>query len=510
MTHSTTDSSIPGGGLQYSRMPGHWLLARMGKRVLRPGGIELTLRMLDALGIRPTDDVVEFAPGLGATARVTLERGPRSYVGIERDEDAARHVRRYLTGESRRCLVGRAEETRLGDGSASVIYGEAMLTMQAPARKNAIVAEAARVLRTGGRYGVHELALTPDDLPEAVKSDIQKALSEAIHVGARPLTAKEWRAVLAAHGFVVETQINAPMHLLEPRRFVRDEGWPRVLRFLWNVARTPAARQRIRTMRATFRRYAEHLTATAIVGVSAGAALAAISTIALGDTALAFWPAVFGVHALPVAAFLGGLATTLLLVLVANRSGGLLIGTLLLAGIAFGALANAGSGLIAYVSDDRELRDLTLWSLGSLSGANWDKVTAIVPFALLLAVFTPAMVRALNGLLLGEAEAFHLGISVERAKRILVTLTAAAVGAAVAVAGVIGFVGIVVPHFARLITGPDHRFVLPASALFGGVIVLTADVIARLIVQPAELPIGIVMAAIGAPVFLHLVIRRGI
>ena len=247
-----------------------------------------------------------------------------------------------------------------------------------------------------------------------------------------------------------------------------------------------------------------------LIGVSAGAALAAIATIALSDTVLSFWPAIFGIHALPVAAFLGGLATTFLLVLVANRSGGLMIGTLLLAGIAFGALANAGSGLLAYLSNDRELRDLTLWSLGSLSGANWDKVTAVVPFALLLAVFTPAMVRALNGLLLGEAEAFHLGIHVERAKRILVTLTAAAVGAAVAVAGVIGFVGIVVPHFARLLTGPDHRFVLPASALFGGVIVLAADVIARLIVQPAELPIGIVMAGIGAPVFLHLVLRRGV
>ena len=247
-----------------------------------------------------------------------------------------------------------------------------------------------------------------------------------------------------------------------------------------------------------------------LIGVSAGAALAAISTIALSDTVLAFWPATFGIHALPLAAFLGGLATTLLLVLVANRSGGLMIGTLLLAGIAFGALANAGSGLLAYLSDDRELRDLTLWSLGSLSGANWDKVTAVVPFALLLAVFTPTMVRSLNGLLLGEAEAFHLGVNVEKAKRILVTLTAAAVGAAVAVAGVIGFVGIIVPHFARLITGPDHRLVLPASALFGGVIVLAADVIARIIVQPAELPIGIVMAAIGAPVFLHLVLRRGI
>lgn len=268
MTHRATAASpIPGEALRYDRMPGHWLLARMGKRVLRPGGLELTMRMLDALGIRPRDDVVEFAPGLGVTARTALERAPRSYTGIERDERAARHVRRYLSGERRKCLVGGAEETGLADASASVIYGEAMLTMQTAAQKDAIIAEAARVLRPGGRYGIHELSLTPDDLPDAVKSDIQRALSEAIHVGARPLTASEWRAMLAAHGFVVETQINTPMHLLEPRRFVRDEGLPRTLRFLWNVARTPAARQRIRAMRATFRRYADHLTATAIVAV---------------------------------------------------------------------------------------------------------------------------------------------------------------------------------------------------------------------------------------------------
>ena len=124
-----------------------------------------------------------------------------------------------------------------------------------------------RVLRAGGRYGIHELSLEPDDLDDAVKSEVQQALSDAIHVGARPLTATEWRRLLAAQGLVVETQISAPMHLLEPGRFVRDEGLPRTLRFIWNVARTPEARRRIRAMRATFRRYAEQLAATAIVAV---------------------------------------------------------------------------------------------------------------------------------------------------------------------------------------------------------------------------------------------------
>jgi iron complex transport system permease protein len=137
-------------------------------------------------------------------------------------------------------------------------------------------------------------------------------------------------------------------------------------------------------------------------------------------------------------------------------------------------------------------------------------VLAVLPFAILVVIITPRLIRGLNGFLLGEAEAFHLGIDVERTKRAVVVATAASVGAAVAVAGVIGFAGIVVPHVVRLLAGPDHRVVLPGSALLGAVLMLVADIVARMIVRPAELPIGIVMAAIGAPVFLHLVLRRGI
>lgn len=247
-----------------------------------------------------------------------------------------------------------------------------------------------------------------------------------------------------------------------------------------------------------------------IVGVSSGAALAAVATIALGNGLFLPWTRAFGVYALPFAAFLGGFATTILLVAIAGRQGQMMVGTLLLAGIAIGAIAGALTGLIAYASDDRELRDLTLWSMGSLSGASWPKVVAILPFALLVLIVLPKVIRALNGFLLGEAEAFHLGVDTERIKRLVILTTAAAVGAAVAVAGVVGFVGIVVPHLVRLLAGPDHRFVLPGSALLGASLLLVADVIARMIVRPAELPLGIVMAAVGAPVFLHLVLRRGI
>lgn len=246
-----------------------------------------------------------------------------------------------------------------------------------------------------------------------------------------------------------------------------------------------------------------------IIGVSAGAALAAVATIALSDTLVSFWVVLWGIYALPVSAFLGGILTTFLLVFLAGRGGSVMMGTLLLAGIALAALAGALTGLIAFWSDDRELRDLTLWTMGSLAGSSWEKVAAIAPFAVLLAIGIPKTFRILNGLLLGEAEAFHMGVDVERAKILLVVLTALAVGAAVAVAGVIGFAGIVVPHFVRLITGPDHRYVMPASALIGATIILIADIFARIVVQPAELPIGIIMAMIGAPVFLHLVLRRG-
>jgi iron complex transport system permease protein len=185
------------------------------------------------------------------------------------------------------------------------------------------------------------------------------------------------------------------------------------------------------------------------------------------------------------------------------------VGTLLLAGIAFAALASSLTGLIAYASDDRELRDLTLWMLGSLSGASWPKVLAVAPFALIVTFVLPSLTRALNGLLLGEAEAFHLGVDVERVKRLIALTTAAAVGAAVAVAGVVGFVGIVVPHLVRIIAGPDHRVVLPMSALLGAALVLGADVVARMALRPAELPLGVVMAIVGAPIFLHMVVRRG-
>lgn len=245
-----------------------------------------------------------------------------------------------------------------------------------------------------------------------------------------------------------------------------------------------------------------------LVGVSAGAGLAAAATIVLGDRLLGGAAARLPFAVLPFGAFCGGLISTLLLYLIATRRGRTSVATMLLAGVALGALAGALTGLLAFISDDRQLRDLTFWSLGSLGGPSWTKLAAVAPIILPLLFALPLLARGLNGLMLGEAEAFHLGVPVQRIKALAIVLVALAVGASVAAAGVIGFVGIVVPHLIRLALGPDHRLLLPLSALGGATLLVAADIVARLVVSPAELPLGIVTAAMGAPFFLWLLLRR--
>lgn len=249
------------------KMPGHWLLARMGKRVLRPGGRELTQRLLSKLDITQSDDVVEFAPGLGVTARLTLACRPASYTAVERDQDAAAVVQRILSGPSQKCVVGTAEQTGLADASTTVVYGEAMLSMQPPSVKAKIVAEAARLLKPNGRYGIHELCLTPNDVPNEVREAICRELSDDIHVGVRPLTIREWEEVLQSAGFTVVASEKSPMHLLEPARLIRDEGLLRAIRFVWNVMTHSQARRRVLAMRRVFRKYSQHLAAVAMVAV---------------------------------------------------------------------------------------------------------------------------------------------------------------------------------------------------------------------------------------------------
>lgn len=244
-----------------------------------------------------------------------------------------------------------------------------------------------------------------------------------------------------------------------------------------------------------------------LVGVSSGASLGAVLLIVLGSSFFGPFFAIFGFYALPVAAFVGGLITTLLLYKIATRSGQTSVATMLLAGIALGALAGAVTGVLIFMADDKQLRDLTFWGLGSLAGANWMKILSAGPIILVSLAVVPFLARGLNALTLGEAAAFHMGIPVQRLKNIAIVSVAASTGASVAVSGGIGFVGIVVPHVLRMLIGPDHRYLLPASALLGGTLLIFADMIARTIVPPAELPIGIITAFAGAPFFLWILLR---
>jgi iron complex transport system permease protein len=246
----------------------------------------------------------------------------------------------------------------------------------------------------------------------------------------------------------------------------------------------------------------------ALVGVSSGAALAAAVTIVAGDKFMAATVASVPFEILPLAAFLGALATTSALYRIATHQGRTSIAIFLLGGLAIAALANAATGVLVFLADDRQLRDITFWMLGSLGGATWAKVLAVLPFLALMLLALPWIARGLDLLVLGEAEAFHMGVAVERLKTLCVILIALAIGAAVCVSGIVGFVGIVVPHLLRLVIGPGHRLLLPASAMLGALILLCADTAARMVAAPAELPIGIVTAAIGAPFFIFLLMRQ--
>lgn len=244
-----------------------------------------------------------------------------------------------------------------------------------------------------------------------------------------------------------------------------------------------------------------------LIGISSGSALAAAGIIVLGSSALRGVVGLFGDLALPLAAFGGGFLTTLLIYRLATLGGRTSVPTMLLAGIAINALCGAAIGLLTFIATDDQLRDLTFWSLGSLGRANWSMIAAMLPFMLVTLLPLPLLARSLNAFLLGEAEAGHLGIDVERVKTFIVALVALAVGAGVAVAGIIGFVGLVVPHLIRLIWGPDHRLLLPASALLGASLLVGADLLARTIAVPAEVPIGIVTALMGGPFFLWLLLQ---
>ncbi|GAB6261865.1 iron ABC transporter permease [Photobacterium sp. R1] len=245
-----------------------------------------------------------------------------------------------------------------------------------------------------------------------------------------------------------------------------------------------------------------------IIGVAGGASLGAASAIVLFSSMAASFPLLLTLGTVPVFAFLGGALTTWIVYALGTDKTGTSVTVMLLAGVAISALSGAALGLLNFFADDQALRDLSLWSMGSLAGATWPGIT--LAFSALAFLFWQFDRRsnALNALLLGEAEAKHLGIQVQSLKRLLILFCAAGVGVAVSLSGVIGFVGLIVPHLGRMLAGPNHKTLLPLSALLGALILLVADMLARVIAAPAELPVGIITALLGAPFFIALLLKQ--
>ncbi|MDY5152125.1 methyltransferase domain-containing protein [Actinotignum urinale] len=252
-------------GPEESRMQGHWLLAKIGKTVLRPGGLEMTHRILDNAHITDKDRVVEFGPGVGRTAKILFGKNPESYTGVDREP--REEMRKLVAEHPKANLVSAdAKDTGLPPENCDVIVGEAMLTMQPDAAKKAIMEEAFRILAPGGRYAIHEMGLDSSLTDEDI-TRVKKDLSTTIKVGARPLVAKEWVKLLESVGFEVPYRTHNEMALLKPRRVLADEGIFGVMRIMKNLLKNKAARNRVKKMRAVFKKHEKDLRAVGFVAV---------------------------------------------------------------------------------------------------------------------------------------------------------------------------------------------------------------------------------------------------
>jgi iron complex transport system permease protein len=249
------------------------------------------------------------------------------------------------------------------------------------------------------------------------------------------------------------------------------------------------------------------LASPSLLGMTSGAAFFAALMIITQHAFLSFLNPAWAESLIAVGAFAGCLITSLWLYALSQKSGHTNTALLLLAGVAITSLAGAGTGFITFIADDAQLRSITFWNMGSVGAATWSQVLWVTLFSLPALLILPWMGRALNAMLLGEQEAHFLGFPVEKQKRLILVCVSLAVGSAVAFTGVIGFVGLVVPHLLRLWLGADHQRLLPSSLVFGGCLLLAADLIARTVAAPLELPLGVVTAAIGSPYFLVLLQR---
>lgn len=244
---------------------GHWVLAKMGKKVLRPGGKELTLKLIENMRFSTEDDVVEFAPGLGLTAKLCLKKNPKSYIGIDEEESIITDLKKRFTQSKTSFIRNEASKTGLVDASVNKVFGEAMLTMHSDNQKSKIIKEAHRILKKGGFYGIHELGLLPNNLNDTLKSQIQKEIAVVAKVNARPLTQSEWTNLLTSSGFEIISFDTNAMNLLKPSRILDDEGLIQYLKIAFNFLKNPMARKRILEMRRVFKKYETNMNAIAII-----------------------------------------------------------------------------------------------------------------------------------------------------------------------------------------------------------------------------------------------------
>jgi iron complex transport system permease protein len=244
-----------------------------------------------------------------------------------------------------------------------------------------------------------------------------------------------------------------------------------------------------------------------LIGISAGASLMAVLIIVLELSLFAGLSNLLGYYLLVFGAFAGAGIASLIVYQLSRNEGKSNVATMLLAGIAINALAGALTGLVTFAADDHQLRNITFWMLGSLAGATWETVLTISPFVMIPLLLLPPMGKALNTFALGELQASQLGLKINKVKRNIVILSTMAVGASVAVSGIISFVGLLVPHTVRLLIGVDNKQVLPASALCGALMLTLADMLCRTLLAPVELPIGVITALLGTPLFLYILVK---
>ncbi len=257
------------------------------------------------------------------------------------------------------------------------------------------------------------------------------------------------------------------------------------------------------TMQGLFR---NPLAEPGLIGISSGASLFAVIMIVLEARFFSFMTAALGYYALAIAAFMGACITTFIVYRIAVRKGKADITTLLLAGIAINALAGSFTGLLVSSASDEQLRNITFWNMGSLGGASWNTIGMVIPFVVIPLIALPFFSKSLNALSLGESQAGHMGINVSLVKRVTIVFATLGVGASVAVSGIIGFIALVIPHILRMAFTADNRLVMPGSALLGATVLVLSDLISRTLVAPSELPIGIVTAIIGSPVFIYIIL----